>query len=138
MSMPYKLSPSSLSLLSDCPRCFWLQLNKGVKRPEGIFPSLPSGIDRILKDHFDRYAEKNFRKYAATQGFTAHTLQISLDRIIYIERNISNKSYNKIIKEKNIGYLYTMSCYAAMPCTAHVSACSAIVCGCLYVCFASV
>ena len=56
--MVYKLSPSSLSLLTDCPRCFWLCFNKGIKRPAGIFPSLPSGIDRILKDHFDRYAEK--------------------------------------------------------------------------------
>jgi len=57
--MPYKLSPSSLSLLKDCPRCFWLQFNKGMKRPEGIFPSLPSGMDRILKAHFDSFRDKN-------------------------------------------------------------------------------
>lgn len=50
-----KLSPSSLSLLSECPRCFWLSFN-GVKRPESVFPSLPSGMDKILKEHFDRYA----------------------------------------------------------------------------------
>jgi hypothetical protein len=50
-----KLSPSSLSLLSECPRCFWLSFN-GVKRPESIFPSLPAGMDKILKEHFDRYA----------------------------------------------------------------------------------
>ena len=57
--MPYKFSPSSLSLLKDCPRCFWLQFNKGMKRPEGIFPSLPSGMDRILKAHFDSFRDKN-------------------------------------------------------------------------------
>ncbi|MEW6036330.1 MAG: PD-(D/E)XK nuclease family protein [Candidatus Micrarchaeota archaeon] len=51
----YKLSPSSLSLLKDCPRCFWLRFRKKVKRPEGIFPSLPSGMDKILKEHFDRF-----------------------------------------------------------------------------------
>lgn len=56
--MPYKLSPSSLSLLKECPRCFWLHFNKGIKRPEGIFPSLPSGMDRILKLHFDSFMEK--------------------------------------------------------------------------------
>jgi len=57
--MPYKFSPSSLSLLKDCPRCFWLKFNKNIKRPEGIFPSLPSGMDRILKTHFDSFMEKD-------------------------------------------------------------------------------
>ena len=56
--MPFKFSPSSLSLLKDCPRCFWLQFNKGIKRPNGIFPSLPSGMDKILKEHFNRFMEK--------------------------------------------------------------------------------
>ena len=53
----YKFSPSSLGLLKDCPRCFWLAFNKGVKRPSGIFPSLPSGMDKILKAHFDQFAK---------------------------------------------------------------------------------
>ena len=57
--MPYKFSPSSLSLLKDCPRCFWLHFNKGIKRPAGIFPSLPSGMDRVLKVHFDRFRADN-------------------------------------------------------------------------------
>lgn len=56
--MPYNFSPSSLSLLKECPRCFWLQFKKGIKRPEGIFPSLPSGMDRVLKEHFDSFMEK--------------------------------------------------------------------------------
>lgn len=56
--MSYKFSPSSLSLLKDCPRCFWLLFNKGIKRPEGIFPSLPSGMDGLLKDHFDKFMKR--------------------------------------------------------------------------------
>ncbi len=56
--MPYKLSPSTLNLFKDCPRCFWLHFNKNIKRPSGIFPSLPSGMDRILKTHFDSFIEK--------------------------------------------------------------------------------
>ena len=44
--------------MKDCPRCFWLHFNKGIKRPRGIFPSLPSGMDRILKEHFDAFMEK--------------------------------------------------------------------------------
>jgi len=53
-----KFSPSSLSLLKECPRCFWLHFNKSIKRPDGIFPSLPAGMDRILKEHFDRFMKK--------------------------------------------------------------------------------
>lgn len=56
--MPYKFSPSSLSLLKECPRCFWLHFNKDIKRPESIFPSLPSGMDRVLKAHFDSFIGK--------------------------------------------------------------------------------
>lgn len=54
----YKVSPSTLNLLEDCPRCFWLQVVKGVKRPGGPFPSLPSGIDGVLKRHFDSYRKQ--------------------------------------------------------------------------------
>src|SRR2546426_18115 len=56
--MAYKLSPSSLSLLKDCPRCFWLHFRKGIKRPEHVFPSLPAGMDRIFKKHFDSFGER--------------------------------------------------------------------------------
>ncbi len=56
--MTYTLSPSSLNLLKDCPRCFWVHHNKGIKRPDAAFPSLPAGMDRILKEHFDRFMEK--------------------------------------------------------------------------------
>lgn len=56
--MAYKFSPSSLSILKECPRCFWLHFNKGARRPSGIFPSLPSGMDKALKQHFAAYAER--------------------------------------------------------------------------------
>lgn len=57
--MPYKFSPSSLHLLSECPRCFWLHFNLKMKRPDTIFPSLPGGMDRILKNHFDIFRKRN-------------------------------------------------------------------------------
>ncbi|HLC86658.1 MAG TPA: hypothetical protein VJH65_00050, partial [Candidatus Nanoarchaeia archaeon] len=56
--MTYKISPSTINLMLECPRCFWLQIVKNIKRPAGIFPSLPSGMDGILKVHFDKFMEK--------------------------------------------------------------------------------
>ena len=53
--MTFKLSPSSLSIMKECPRCFWLTQHKVWSRPSGIFPSLPSGMDSILKKHFDKF-----------------------------------------------------------------------------------
>ena len=51
----FKLSPSGISLMEECPRCFWLEKHHIWKRPSGIFPSLPGGMDRILKNHFDKF-----------------------------------------------------------------------------------
>ena len=51
-----RLSPTTgLALYNDCPRCFWLHFNKKIQRPRGIFPSLPGGMDLIIKDYFDNY-----------------------------------------------------------------------------------
>lgn len=50
-----QLSASSLKVFQDCPRCFWLHVNKKIERPRGPFPSLPSGMDRILKSYFETY-----------------------------------------------------------------------------------
>lgn len=52
------LSPSTLNLYLECKRCFWLQFNQKIKRPRGIFPSLPGGMDLILKSYFNLYRPK--------------------------------------------------------------------------------
>jgi len=57
--MLYSLSPSKLNLLEDCPRCFWLQMIKKQSRPSGGFPTLPSGVDKKIKEHFDRFRSNN-------------------------------------------------------------------------------
>lgn len=53
-----KLSPSTLNLFLECPRCFWLDKIKFIKRPRGIFPSLPGGMDRVIKLRFDSFRAK--------------------------------------------------------------------------------
>jgi len=50
-----RLSPSTLNLFSECPRCFWLHINERIYRPRGIFPSLPGGMDGVIKIYFDKY-----------------------------------------------------------------------------------
>lgn len=55
----YKLSPSKLNLMKKCPRCFWLDKHEKWKRPSDGFPSLPIGMDRILKVHFDKFRDQN-------------------------------------------------------------------------------
>lgn len=57
--MSYKLSPSRMNLFIECKRCFWLRVNEKVKRPSGPFPSLPSGVDREVKNHFDRFRQRD-------------------------------------------------------------------------------
>ena len=56
--MSYKLSKSSLGLMEECRRCFWLDKHKVWKRPSTPFPQLPNGMDRVLKIHFDKFMKK--------------------------------------------------------------------------------
>ena len=51
----YRLSPRALNLYSECSRCFVLDRREGIKRPSGPFPSLPGGMDSVLKRHFDSH-----------------------------------------------------------------------------------
>ena len=55
MMTQHYVSPSALSEFRRCRRCFWLDRNRKIKKPRGAFPTLPGGIDRILKVYFDRH-----------------------------------------------------------------------------------
>ena len=50
-----KLSPNSLNLFLECPHCFWLEKNKGIKRPPPYAYALNSAVDALLKEEFDTY-----------------------------------------------------------------------------------
>ncbi|MDY6769340.1 MAG: PD-(D/E)XK nuclease family protein [Candidatus Nanohaloarchaea archaeon] len=52
------LSPTSINLFIECERCFWLKERQGRDRPSFPFPSLPGGMDREIKNHFDRFRAK--------------------------------------------------------------------------------
>lgn len=50
-----RLSPSALNIFLECPKCFWLEYKAGIHRPKGPFPSLPGGMDILIKKYFDSY-----------------------------------------------------------------------------------
>lgn len=43
------LSKSALDVFKSCPRCFWLEKNAKLKRPDGIKASIMNGIDDCMK-----------------------------------------------------------------------------------------
>ena len=50
-----QLSASKLNVLKECKRCFWDANTASLARPRGAFPSLPGGMDGVLKTYFDQY-----------------------------------------------------------------------------------
>lgn len=56
--MNIRLSPSTIALAKECPRCFWLAVRENVRRPARPFPSLPGGMDNIIKSYFDSFRVK--------------------------------------------------------------------------------
>lgn len=49
------LSHTGIEGLERCPRCFWLQYNKGLRQPEGIVSRLANRFDGVLKNYFDSF-----------------------------------------------------------------------------------
>ena len=47
------LSPSKVGACKNCPRCFYDAIHYDIETPRGIFPSLPGGVDRVMKDMMD-------------------------------------------------------------------------------------
>ena len=55
---PFKFSRSKLELFLQCPRCFYLDLRLGVKRPSSFPFTLNNAVDALFKSEFDIYREK--------------------------------------------------------------------------------
>ena len=53
MTQLFKLSPSELTFLwSECPRCFYLKVARGINRPPSAMPAIFQRIDRLMKGFF--------------------------------------------------------------------------------------
>lgn len=51
------LSPTAIETSRRCPRCFWLQVNRKIYRPEGIVSRLANRFDGVIKRYFDLYRD---------------------------------------------------------------------------------
>lgn len=49
------LSPTTLNMVKDCHRCMWEHVLWKQKRPQGPFPSLPRGVDDVMKGYCDQH-----------------------------------------------------------------------------------
>lgn len=52
-SEPYKISRSKIDLFCECPRCAYLEMRLGVKRPSMPAFTLNNAVDELLKREFD-------------------------------------------------------------------------------------
>jgi CRISPR/Cas system-associated exonuclease Cas4 (RecB family) len=53
-----KLSRTKIELSLDCPKCFWLEMKQGIKRPQGLPFTINNAVDFLLKEEFDEYRER--------------------------------------------------------------------------------
>lgn len=58
-----KLSRSKIDLFIECPRCFWLDLNKKIKRPPPAPYTINNAIDFLLKQEFEKHREDGTAHY---------------------------------------------------------------------------
>lgn len=56
---PFRISRGKLDLFLECPRCFYLDVKLGVRRPSMPGFSLNNAVDKLLKKEFDIHRAKN-------------------------------------------------------------------------------
>jgi len=71
-TQPFRISRSKVQLFLDCPRCFYIDVRLGIKRPPGFPFSLNSAVDALLKKEFDVHrANKTMHPYIKEAGLNA-------------------------------------------------------------------
>lgn len=83
---PYRVSRSKIELYKQCPRCFWLDGVKGIKRPDSPPFNINKAIDELFKKEFDRYrADK-----------TAHPIMVeySVDAVPFAHEEMDTWRHN--------------------------------------------
>ncbi len=83
---PFRVSRSKIELFKQCPRCFWLEAIKGIKRPSSPPFNINKAIDELFKKEFDIHRSKK----------TAHPIMIEnkVDAIPYAHEEIDTWRHN--------------------------------------------
>lgn len=55
MEHDYSFSENVMKLKRECKRCFYDVHKLKIKRPESIFASITTGLDRVMKEYQDQY-----------------------------------------------------------------------------------
>jgi CRISPR/Cas system-associated exonuclease Cas4 (RecB family) len=88
--------------MHECPRCFWLSEHNIWQRPAGIFPSLPNGMDSVLKKHFDKFMEQKKLPPELCNNSECQNLKLFDDKELLKEWRNSRKGLWFEDKEGNI------------------------------------
>jgi CRISPR/Cas system-associated exonuclease Cas4 (RecB family) len=64
---PFRISRSKIDLFQECPRCAYLDLRLGVKRPSGPSFTLNNAVDELFKREFDTHRANGTRHPLAKQ-----------------------------------------------------------------------
>ncbi len=83
-------------MYKDCPACFYKDINEGIKRPSGPFPSLPSGMDLAFKGYFD-----SFRKQAKLPPELAELKDVHLFDLEHLLNKWRNDRSGLSFKDKD-------------------------------------
>tara|TARA_R110000772_G_scaffold267971_3_gene393587 strand:+ start:24867 stop:25640 length:774 start_codon:yes stop_codon:yes gene_type:complete len=74
------LSPTALKLFKDCPRCGFDATIVKFKRPKGAFPSLPNGVDAVVKRYMDQFRGTLPPELAHLEGHRLMDEQATIDK----------------------------------------------------------
>jgi CRISPR/Cas system-associated exonuclease Cas4 (RecB family) len=76
MNKEYKISRSKIDYFIECPKCFYLDVVKGVKRPSIPGYTLNSAVDELLKKEFD-ILRKEGKPHALMEKFGINAIPFS-------------------------------------------------------------
>jgi hypothetical protein len=77
---PYRVSRSKIDLFTECPRCAYLDMRLGVKRPSMPSFTLNNAVDELLKREFDIHRAKG-SKHPLVEKYGLDAVPFADDRM---------------------------------------------------------
>lgn len=79
-SEPFTISRSKIDMFTECPRCSYLDLRLGVKRPSGPSFTLNNAVDELFKREFDIH-RANATVHPLTKAYGLDAVPLKDDRM---------------------------------------------------------